>query len=324
MLIAERLACYLENGKTVPVKPVANWLLNVSNHLADQYPTSFHRVTSVLIQALKVPENRVATAIVFNAPPEKLKQERERELVQTAAQTAQAVAQALFHTQKTDLLKYADKLLALPTGMRQHVLAIFARRMNWFYVNNREWSEANLLSALDSRDLGDRDAFWGDFFLRPKVDQELFMRLKLHLFQLAREGCVTRRRSQGLSSLILSRWGSIIEGTSERCISNKKFRTILVQTDDKFRSHVLWHLEKWSCDANEETKNKWTSWLPEFLKDVWPYEKKANSSAVSASLCNLMVSNEELFPELVEIILLRLAKIDGHNVRWFKARDLAL
>ena len=104
MLIAERLACYLENGKTVPVKPVANWLLNVSNHLADQYPTSFHRVTSVLIQALKVPENRVATAIVFNAPPEKLKQERERELVQTAAQTAQAVAQALFHTQKTDLL----------------------------------------------------------------------------------------------------------------------------------------------------------------------------------------------------------------------------
>ena len=115
MLVAERLACYLDSGKTVPIEPVANWLLNVSNHLADQYPASFRRVTSALIQVLKDPENRVATAIVFNAPPGKLKQERERELVQTAAQTARAVAQTLFHTQKTDLLKYADELLALPS-----------------------------------------------------------------------------------------------------------------------------------------------------------------------------------------------------------------
>ena len=154
MLIAERLACYLDNGKTVLVEPVANWLLNVSNHLADQYPTSFHRVTSVLIQALKDPENRVATAIVFNAPPEELKQERERELVQTAAQTAQAVAQALFHTQKTDLLKYADELLTLPSDLRRHVLTMFARWTNRFYGINREWSKKNLLSALDSSDLG--------------------------------------------------------------------------------------------------------------------------------------------------------------------------
>ena len=43
MLVAERLAYYLDSGKTVPVEPVANWLLNVSNHLADQYPASFRR-----------------------------------------------------------------------------------------------------------------------------------------------------------------------------------------------------------------------------------------------------------------------------------------
>ena len=322
MLVAERLACYLENGKTVPVEPVANWLLNVSNHLTDQYPISFYRVTSVLIQALKDPENRVATAIVFNAPPEKLKQERERELVQTAAQTAQAVAQALFHTQKTDLLKYPDELLALPTGMRQHVLTIFAQWMNWFYVNNREWSEANLLSALDPRDLGDKDAFWGGFFLRPKVNQELFMRLKPHLFQLAREDGKTRREhSQGLSSIILSGWGSVIEGTSDRCISNEEFRAVLVQADDEFRSHVLWQIGKQSRNAEEGTKNKWTSLLPEFLKDVWPYQRKAESSAMSVSLCNLVFSSEELFPELVEIILTRLTKIDAHDWRWPEAEE---
>ena len=315
MLIAERLAGYLDNGKTELVRPAADWLVNVSGRLSDKSPATFRRVTSALIRALRRgPESGVSEIWQVDG----IQDWANTALNAPAGKVAQSV---LCRVQQTDFLEYADKLLALPSGLRQHVLAIFAQYTDWFYTNKREWSEENLLSVLDANDTDDRDAFWEGFFLRPKVNQELFMRLKPHLLQLAREGCVTRRRSQGLSSLILSRWGNIIEGTSERCISNKEFRNILVQTDDKFRSHVLWNLEKWSCDANEETKNKWTSWLTEFLKDVWPYQGKANSPAVSASLCDLMFSNEELFPELVEIILLRLAKIDGHNWGWFKARD---
>ena len=320
MLIAERLACYLDNGKTVPVEPVANWLLNVSNHLSDESPASFHRVTSALIQALKDPENRVATAIVFNAPPEELKQERERELVQTAAQTAQAVAQALFHTQKTDLLKYADELLALPTGLRRHVLAMFARWTNRFYGINREWSKKNLLSALDSSDLGDRDAFWEGFQFPAQVSQELFIHLKPYLLQLAKDSGENRREHiEGLSSIIVAGWRSIIEETNNRCVSSEEFRAVLVQTDDEFRSHVLWQIGKQSRNAKESTKNEWKSLLPEFLRDVWPYQRKAESSAMSVSLCDLVFSNEELFPELVEIILTRLTKIDVHDSRWSKA-----
>ncbi len=311
MLIAERLACYLDNGKTVPVELVANWLSNVSNHLADQFPASFRRVTRVLIQALKDPENRMTTAIVFNAPPEKLKQERERELVQTAAQTARAVAQAFFHTQKTDLLKYVDELLVLPSDLRRQVLTIFAQWMNWFYAKKREWSEKNLIAVLDSSDLGDRDAFWGGFFSRASVSQELFMRLKPHLLRLVREDGETRRKhSQGLSSLILSGWGSVIEGTSDRCISNEEFRAVLVQADDEFRSHVLHEMRQLWNNEEEETRDKWTSLLPEFLRDVWPLERKANSPAMSVSLCELVLSNEELFPNLVDIILPCLTKTD--------------
>ena len=320
MLIAERLACYLDNGNTVPVEPVASWLLNVSNHLADQYSTSFHRVTSALIQALKDPENRVATAIVFNAPSEKLKQERERELVQTAAQTAQVVAQALFHSQKTDPLKYADELLALPSDLRRHVLAMFARWTNRFYGINREWSKKNLLSALDSSDLGDRDAFWEGFRFPAQVSQELFIHLKPYLLQLAKDSGESRREHiEGLSSIIVAGWRSIIEETNNRCVSSEEFRAMLVQTDDEFRSHVLWQIGKQSRNAKESTKNKWKSLLPEFLRDVWPYQRKAESSAMSVSLCDLVFSNEELFPELVEIILTRLTKIDAHDWRWSKA-----
>lgn len=320
MLIAERLACYLDNGKTVPVEPVANWLLNVNNHLSDESPASFHRVTSVLIQALKDPENRVATAIVFNALPEELKQERERELVQVATQTVQAVAQALFHTQKTDLLKYADELLALPTGLRRHVLGMFARWTNRFYGINREWSKKNLLSALDSSDLGDRDAFWEGFRFPAQVSQELFIHLKPYLLQLAKDSGESRREHiEGLSSIIVAGWRSIIEETNNRCVSSEEFRAVLVQTDDEFRSHVLWQIGKQSRNAKESTKNKWKSLLPEFLRDVWPYQRKAESSAMSVSLCDLVFSNEELFPELVEIILTRLTKIDVHDWRWSKA-----
>ncbi len=315
-LIAERLARYLDKGNTELVRPAASWLLNVSDRLADQHPASFHRVTSALIRILaKEPESsdsgiwqidgvRDWMTTALNAP---------------AGKVAQSV---LCRAQQTDFLEYADELLALPGDLSRQAVAIFAQRMSWFYVNNREWSEANLLSALDSSDLDDKEAFWGGFFCYKTVNQELFMRLKPHLFQLAREDGKTRREhSQGLSSIILSGWGSVIEGTSDRCISNEEFRAVLVQTDDEFRSHVLWQIGKQSRNEEEGTKNKWTSLLPEFLRDVWPYERKAESSAMSVSLCDLVFSSEELFPKLVEIILTRLTKIDTHDWRWSEAEE---
>lgn len=78
-----------------------------------------------------------------------------------------------------------------------------------------------------------------------------------------------------------------------------------------------------SCSEEQETRNKWTSWLPEFLRDVWPLHRKANLSAVSASLCDLVFSNEELFPELVEIILPLLTKLDDHAWRLNQTQDCA-
>lgn len=316
-LIAEWLARYLDNDKTVLVRPAARWLKTVSNRLFDESPERFRRVTSALIQALardvesgapgvwQVGGVRDWATTAFNAPVGK-------------------VAQALRPYQKTDpsaFLNYAGELLALSGGLHRHALAIFSEWIGWFYETNYEWSEKNLLSVLDSSDLHDRDAFWSGFFYA-SVNQELFMLLKPHLLQLARENSETHRKhSQGLSRIILDRWGSIIEGTSDRCISNEEFRDVLVQADDEFRSHVLRQMTKLLCNKKQETRNKWTSWLPEFLRDVWPLHRKANSPAASASLCDLVFSNEELFPELVEIILPRLAKIDDHFWRWYKAKD---
>ena len=305
VLIAERLACYLDNGAATLIRPAASWLMNVSNSLSDQFPASFHRVTSALIQTLaKDPESGTLGI-------EQVGGVRDWMITALNAPAGKIARSVLCRAQQTDFLEYANKLLALPGDLRRQVLTIFAQWMNWFYAKKREWSEKNLIAVLDSSDLGDRDAFWGGFFSRVSVSQELFMRLKPHLLRLVREDGETRRKhGEVLAGIILSKWGSLIEGTDERCISDEEFRDILLQADDEFRSRVLWLLGAWSRDDGEETRNKWTSLLPEFLRDVWPLEIKANSPAMSVSLCQLVLSNEELFPNLVDIILPCLTKTD--------------
>ena len=319
-LIADRLACYLGNGKTELVEPAARWLGTVSDILLDQHPASFRRVTSALIQALakrtesgtsgigRINEVRNWAMTAFNAP---------------AGQIAKALC-SYHRIDPSALFCYADELLALPGDLRRHALAIFSQWIAWFYETNREWSEKNLLSVLNSSDLDDRAAFWSGFFYASvsPVSQDLFMRLKPYLLLLAGEESETRHmQSRGLSGLVLSRWGSITEGTNDSCISNEEFRDVLVQADDEFRSNTLRQMTNLSCSEEQETRNKWTSLLPKFLKNVWPLHRKANSPAVSASLCDLVLSNEELFPELVEIILPRLTKIDNHFWRQHKAKD---
>ena len=136
------------------------------------------------------------------------------------------------------------------------------------------------------------------------------------LFMWIQDNETRSRHSKLLSLIILAKWKGVIEGKGGHYITNEEFRDVLVQTDEEFRFYVLLHIETLS-----RHDNKWKSLLPEFLKDVWPYQRKANSSAVSAYLCDLVFSNEELFPELVEIIITRLAKIDGHDWRWPEAED---
>ena len=290
-----------------PSRPAASWLFNVSERLSNESPESFRRVTSALIQSLaKEAENGASEIWQIDGV---------RDWMMTALNApAGKIAQSvLYGPQQTDFLEYADKLLALPSDLRRQAVAIFAHWTDWFYVNKREWSEEKLLAILDSNNPDDKDAFWGGFLSNTSVNlsQDLFIRIKSHLFQLAREDGETRHKhGEVLAGIILSKWGSLIEETDERCISDEEFKGILLKADDEFRSRMLWILEKWSQDDDEETKNKWTSLLPEFLRDVWPRQRKANSSTISVSLCQLVLSNEELFPNLVDIILPCLTKTD--------------
>lgn len=141
------------------------------------------------------------------------------------------------------------------------------------------------------------------------------MRLKPYLLQIAKQSGV-RRHGHGevLSGIILAGWGNLVKGTDKRFVTGNEFRDVLVHADDGFRSSILLQAERWSCATEDGAENKWVSLLPELLRDVWPRQKSAKSPTISGRLCELVFSNEERFPELSEIVLPLLTKIDGGHL----------
>lgn len=63
-----------------------------------------------------------------------------------------------------------------------------------------------------------------------------------------------------------------------------------------------------------ESDNRWPDLLIEFLQIVWPKQISAKSSTVSTQLCNLALSSNNRFPQIVNIILPLLTKIDRDHI----------
>jgi hypothetical protein len=89
---------------------------------------------------------------------------------------------------------------------------------------------------------------------------------------------------------------------------------VLLHTDDEFRSHILWQVERWSETKENAAGEKWSVVLPELLRDVWPRQKSAKTPKISARLCDLAFSNVERFPEIAEIVLPLLTTIDRDHL----------
>ncbi len=314
--IAEQLARYSDDAIAVFIRPATNWILTISRLLAAQYPASFDRVVSTLIQTLATKPKDSSSAI--------LRGNKEPDWTMEALNgPAGKIAQTVFNDTRKDLAKigegfpqdwlgYVNDLLALPEDLRRHTLVIFAHRLNWFYAIDPKWSEENLLSVLRSDDLDDKNAFWAGFFWGTRaLGQKLYFRLKPYLLKLAKQRGVTHREhSEVLAGIILVKWDSFVEGTNKRCITGDELRDVLLHADDEFRSQLLWHAERWSSEIQDGAENKWASTLMELLKNFWPRQKSATSPKMSARLCELAFSDKKRFPEFVEIILPLLTQID--------------
>jgi len=169
-----------------------------------------------------------------------------------------------------------------------------------------------MLSALEKGDESDRSAIWSGFFWAAKVpNQKLYVRLKPNLLAFAKQlGLPRRGYDEELAGIILAGWGSTHEETGERCISNAEMHDVLLSTDDEFRSHILWQVERWSKSEENEEGEKWSAMISKLLRDVWPRQKLVKTSKISARLCDLAFSNVERFPEIAEIVLPLLTTIN--------------
>jgi hypothetical protein len=323
-LIAERILKYPNEKVANFVRPVSNWLLDVSQSLSSSFPETFDKIILKLINILRLKLPGSSTSII-----------RDNKEIDWAMEALNApagtLAQVLFRDNRKKILKsdgrfligwlkHIDELLSLHGDLRRHALVIFAYHLNWFYFIDPIWTETNLVSVLDSDDESDKSAVWSGFFWHAIVPKpELYIRLKPHLLLLARQSVSRGRKYSGvLAGFILAGWGFRDKETGERLISNDEMREVLLYVNDEFRIQIIWQAERWSENEGNESDKNWWIMVLELLRDVWPRQKSAKTPKISAALCNLVFSNTDNFPEISEVILPLISKIERDHMDLYK------
>jgi hypothetical protein len=124
--------------------------------------------------------------------------------------------------------------------------------------------------------------------------------MKPALLALAHESSFARRQhAEILAGILLIGWNGRVTGSGERAISSEELRGVLVESDDEFRSQIVWQLDAWS----KEKDGPWPKDALVFLKEVWPKQIAAKTPRVSARLAELAFSHDEHFFEYVDAVL---------------------
>lgn len=115
--------------------------------------------------------------------------------------------------------------------------------------------------------------------------------------------------SEIIASIILGGWEAVPDTTGERYISNDEMSYLLLKTDDKFRSRILWQAQQWFKAEDVKTSSSWKKQLPKLLQ-IWPRNLSIRSSNTSAWFCTLAFSSKEQFPTIAALVLPLLSKIE--------------
>lgn len=210
-------------------------------------------------------------------------------------------------------LKKVDQLLNLPNDAHRYAMVIFSFNLRWFHVIDPKWTEKKLIKIIedDKASKEDKDAIWAGFMWGARVPhEELYLKLKPHLLKMASERASERRRHVGvLSALLLSGWGSKNK-SKKQYVSDEELRNVLLVAGDDFRSHTLWHLDRWSKDE----KSNWDKKVLRFLQKAWPKQKKVRTSKTSARLSEIALNQKDNFPAISKQVAQLVSKIGNEHV----------
>jgi SIR2-like domain len=197
-------------------------------------------------------------------------------------------------------IKHADDLMGLQEDCHLHAITLFSHNLVWFYQVDPSWTESHLISAI-ARGGDEASSFWAGYFWGAHLPQQgLYLKLKPAMLRLANDNVLERREhNEKLAGMLLAGWGSRIDEIGDRGITDNEMRSILLNTDDDFRSQIIWYLETWSKDPT----NHWADDAIVFLRKVWPRQLAARTSRISSRLCGLAFSQDEKFPQFVDSVL---------------------
>ncbi len=319
-LIAHRLSGYGCETLLELVRPSTDWLHLKSELLAAQFPETFDKLTTHLMEMLQQHPAASGSAIIrghknpdwameaLNAPAGKIAQS----LMNDVRRNNQPPSTGL----DKKWLERVGRLLGLAGDARRHGLTLLSFNLNWFYAQEPVWTENNILSVLDRGTDDDRDAIWSGFLWGAKTPQEkLFVRLKPLLLTISIKNSWSKRGyGEVLAGMILVGWSSTRQGSSIQFISDDEMHEVLLNSSEEFRSQVLWLIGRWSKDEVEAKGINWFDRLLHLLRDVWPRQLSAKTPAISATLCNLPFENPERFSDLAPLVLPLLTRIDLNHL----------
>lgn len=306
--IAERL-CRFPNDVLIKfLFSLTSWFQKVGTPLSKDYPASFDKAVSRLADVLREEPSKSRSAICGAGT--------DRDWVMEAINSPVGhLAEAILEDSRLEdintrsnfvpaCLIQLEKLLALPRDARRYTIAIISQYLNWFHHLDQDWTERHLLSVLDADD-DDRDALWAGFLWNPQFsNDEFYLRLKPGLLALAKGNDDSREgHLQSLAGLTLSGWIRTEVGHRKYLVSNSELRDVLLHGGDELRSHMLWHIGREINDQEAHTREEWIELSVEFFRDVWPREKVVKSPTMSARLCELLLTNQETFAALIDIVL---------------------
>lgn len=314
-LIAEQLIHYPNAQLKKILSPATFWLLNASAKLRQDCLPLFDHIVSKLIDVLREAPSKGGTTIFRGS--------KEPNWVTEAIYSPTgAIAQALFNDRRrcglehnqgipSEWLVHVEALLALPNDLRRYAMVIFFYNLNWFFYVAPEWTEDHLLPALREDNREDRDAAWSGFLWRAKIpNKKLYMQLKSDMLEFAVTPPLSLDLySEIIASIILGGWKAVANTTGSPCISNKEMSYLLLKTDDKFRSRILWQAQQWFENKNEKISSVWKKQLPKLLQ-IWPRNLSVRSPNTSAHFCALAFSSKEQFPKIAALVLPLLSKIE--------------
>ncbi len=296
----------------------SRWFEDQGPEIREKHPIMFEAVWNKFIQTIIENENVSGSALVRQ-------EEKEIDWAGEAINSASGNLAELHMTDPVkenlnpeqgypeEWLKKVEQLISLPNDAHRYAMVIFTFNLSWFHYIDPKWTNRKLIKIIedDKASNDDKAAIWAGFMWGAKVPNEaLYIKLKLHFLNMARARSTDKMRHvEVLSALLLSGWGSI-DKEKKRYVSDDELRNVLLDAGDDFRSHTLWHLDRWSKDD----KSKWNKNVLIFLQKVWPKHKKIRTNKISARLLEIALNQKDNFPFISKQVVQLVSKIEHEHV----------